>query len=152
MWPPTMRSTPAAAISSAIARMGGACSAISLATLPHWITYDAGLYAEEGLDVGRRHAAPRAQALGDAARLLVGGEVHGLELRTAQHLHVRVGDRRDLFGVAPSPLQDAEFALFEGNSAVVPTEFDGIRAQMLAGVASGTPSPWGASAGAPFAR
>jgi len=26
-------------------------SAISLATLPHWITYDAGLYAEEGLDV-----------------------------------------------------------------------------------------------------
>src|SRR5262249_28744662 len=26
-------------------------SAISFATLPHWITYDAGLYAEEGLDV-----------------------------------------------------------------------------------------------------
>jgi NitT/TauT family transport system substrate-binding protein len=26
-------------------------SAISMSTLPHWITYDAGLYAEEGLDV-----------------------------------------------------------------------------------------------------
>jgi hypothetical protein len=34
-------------------------------------------------------------------------------------------------------LSDAEFALFEGNSTVVPTEFDGIKAQMLAGVATG---------------
>ena len=34
-------------------------------------------------------------------------------------------------------LTDAEFLCFEGNSACVPTEFDGIRAQMTGGVASG---------------
>lgn len=35
-------------------------------------------------------------------------------------------------------LTDAEFLSFEGNSAVVPTEFDGIYAQMVAGVADGS--------------
>lgn len=34
-------------------------------------------------------------------------------------------------------LSDAEYLLFEGNSAVVPTEFDGIYAQMAQGVATG---------------
>jgi len=34
-------------------------------------------------------------------------------------------------------LSDAEFFMFEGDSAVVPTEFDGIYAQMVQGVASG---------------
>ncbi len=34
-------------------------------------------------------------------------------------------------------LSDAEFLLFEGNSAVVPTEFDGIYAQIAAGIAAG---------------
>ena len=34
-------------------------------------------------------------------------------------------------------LTDAEFLCFEGDSTVVPTEFDGIRAQILEGVTSG---------------
>lgn len=38
-------------------------------------------------------------------------------------------------------LQDAEYFMFEGNSAVVPTEFDGIRAQMQAGVSAGQVNP-----------
>lgn len=38
-------------------------------------------------------------------------------------------------------LSDAEYLMFEGNSAVVPTEFDGIRAQLLAGVRDGEVDP-----------
>jgi hypothetical protein len=38
-------------------------------------------------------------------------------------------------------LTDAEFLCFEGDSAVVGTEYDGIKAQMLQGVASGQVSP-----------
>lgn len=38
-------------------------------------------------------------------------------------------------------LTDAEYLSFEGDAAVVPTEFDGIYAQMLAGVAAGQVNP-----------
>lgn len=38
-------------------------------------------------------------------------------------------------------LSDAEFLCFEGDSSVVPTEFDGIRAQIIAGVNAGQVSP-----------
>jgi hypothetical protein len=38
-------------------------------------------------------------------------------------------------------LSDAEFLSFEGDSSVVPTEFDGIYAQMMQGVASGQVDP-----------
>lgn len=38
-------------------------------------------------------------------------------------------------------LQDAEYFMFEGNADVVPTEYDGIRAQLIAGVRTGQVSP-----------
>jgi hypothetical protein len=38
-------------------------------------------------------------------------------------------------------LQDAEYFMFEGNANVIPTEYDGIRAQLVAGVAQGQVSP-----------
>ena len=38
-------------------------------------------------------------------------------------------------------LSDAEYLLFEGDDNVVPTEFSGIKAQLLAGVASGAVDP-----------
>jgi hypothetical protein len=38
-------------------------------------------------------------------------------------------------------MQDVEYFLFEGNSAIVPTQFDGIKAQLLSGVALGQVDP-----------